>query len=217
LSTTGSPRRPYDARGRAAAAARNRAAIVGACRELIFEAGFAATTIRAVAERAGVSPETVYKGFGGKPGLMKALWDVTLAGDDAPLTMAERPVLREVWQTTEPVAKLHRYAGFVRGVHQRVADLFAVLTHAGPEIAELVAVTEQERLTGVTAFVDHLASEGLLCADADRRRAADACWVLTGATLFLQLTRERGWSPAAYQDWLAGMLIVTLLDGTPLR
>lgn len=38
------------------------------------------------------------------------------------------------------------------------------------------------------------------------------CWVLTGATPFIQLTVERGWEPAAYQNWSAGMLVTTLLD-----
>jgi AcrR family transcriptional regulator len=204
--------RSYDSTGRAAAAARNRDAILRACRELLFADGVQATTIKAVAERAGVSPETIYKSFGGKPGLMKALWDVTLAGDDGPLPMGERPVLRAVRQIPDPTTKLHAYAGFVRAVHERVAPLFAVLTHAGPDVAEVLAATEQERLTGVTAFVTHLADRGLLRAGADLGRAADGCWVLTGAGPFIQLTGERGWEPAAYQDWLAGMLITSLLD-----
>src|SRR5580698_3963785 len=108
-------RRPYDARRRQDAARRNRAAILDACRDLLVRDGYQSTTIRAVAEQAGVSPETVYKAFGSKPGLVKALWDVTLAGDDEPLTMAQRPALREVWRTRDPHAKLRLYAGFVRG------------------------------------------------------------------------------------------------------
>ena len=76
------PRRAYNAERRREAAHRNRAAVLEACRDLLFRDGYQATTIRAVAERAGVSTETVYKTFGGKPGLVKALWDVTLAGDD---------------------------------------------------------------------------------------------------------------------------------------
>jgi AcrR family transcriptional regulator len=206
------PRRPYDARRRQDAARRNRAAILDAFLDLLVRDGYQSSTVRAVAERAGVSPETVYKAFGGKPGLAKALWDVTLAGDDEPLTMAQRPALLEVWRTRDPHAKLRLYAAFVRGVHERLAFLFALLSQAGPEAAEVLAGSEAERLTGVTAFVTHLGDLGYLRPGTSITQAADACWALTGPQLFTQLTAGRDWPPATYQDWLAGVLTATLLD-----
>ena len=206
--------RPYDASGRRDAARRNRAAVLAACRDLLMEEGYQATTIRAVAERAGVSPETVYKAFGGKPGLVKALWDVTLAGDDEPLTMAQRPALQEVWRTRDPRAKLRLYAGFVRGVHERLAAMSAVLAQAGPGVAEVLATSEAERLTGITAFLAHLADQDVLRPGADTAQLADACWALTGPQLFTQLTVGRGWNPDLYQDWLAGLLTATLLEAS---
>ncbi|MFJ4679317.1 TetR/AcrR family transcriptional regulator [Kitasatospora sp. NPDC088783] len=208
------PRRPYDASRRQEAARRNRAAVLAACRELLFAEGYRAATVRAVAERAGVSPETVYKSFGGKSGLVKALWDTTLAGDDEPVAMAERPQLRAVWEARDPAVKLRRYAGFVRGVHERLAPLFGLLVQAGPEVAEVLALSERERLTGVTAFVGHLADAGVLPPGGDPARLADACWALTGPQLFTQLTAGRGWSADAYQEWLAGLLAAALL-GAP--
>ncbi|HEY2791504.1 MAG TPA: TetR/AcrR family transcriptional regulator [Micromonosporaceae bacterium] len=199
---------PYDSRRRQEAARRNRAAVLAACQELLFSDGFDATTIRGVAERAGVSPELIYKTFGGKAGLMKALWDVTLAGDDDPAPMARRHQLREVWETAEPRLKLNRYAGFVRDVNERITPLYSVLARSGVEVASVLAVSEQERLIGVTAFVEHAAP---LRSDAQSRaRCADACWVLTGPDVFIQLTSGRGWSGDAYQAWLAGMLATTL-------
>jgi AcrR family transcriptional regulator len=205
-------RRPYDARRRQDAARRNRAAILDACQDLLVRDGYQSTTIRAVAEQAGVSPETVYKAFGGKPGLVKALWDVTLAGDDEPLPMADRPALREVWRTRDLHTKLRLYAGFVRGVHERLAFLFTLLTQAGPEVAQVLADSEAERLIGITAFVTHLDDQGALRPGADTALATDACWALTGPQLFTQLTIGRGWPPGVYQDWLAGILAATLLD-----
>lgn len=206
-------RRPYDAGRRQDAARRSRAAVLAACRELLARDGYQATTIRAVAERAGVSVETVYKAFGGKPGLVKALWDVTLAGDDEPLAMAQRPALREVWSTRDPHTKVRLYAAFVRGVHERLGTLSALLVQAGPGVAQVLADSEAERLTGVTAFVAHLAEQDALRPGTDTVRAADSCWALTGPQLFTQLTVGRGWSPESYQEWLAGLLAGTLLDG----
>ena len=68
-------RRAYDGTKRRAGALTRRAVVLAAARELFLQDGFASTTVAAVAERAGVSKETVYKRFGGKPGLVRALHD----------------------------------------------------------------------------------------------------------------------------------------------
>jgi AcrR family transcriptional regulator len=203
--------RPYDSSRRRAAAQANRRAILEACRDLLLRDGYQATTIRAVADRANLSPETVYKAFGSKPQMMKALWDITLAGDDDSLTMAERPELRTVLSTPDPHLKLKLYAAFVSGVHERLATLFTLVTGADPEVAQLLATTEQERLTGVSAFVAHLADEGILRTGADQSATADACWALTSPHLFIQLTAVRQWNVGAYRQWLTDMLTATLL------
>ncbi|WP_052847807.1 TetR/AcrR family transcriptional regulator [Streptomyces avicenniae] len=204
------PRRPYDASRRQEAARRSRTAVLAAWRDLLLRDGYHAVTVRAVADRAGVSAETVHKAFGGKAGLMKTLWDVTLAGDDEPVPMAARPALQEVLRTRDPRRKLRLYAAFVRDVHERLAPLFLFMSQAGPEAARVLAAGEAERLAGVTAFVTHLADEGLLRAGTDTARTADACWALTGPQLHQQLTKERGWPPAAYEDWLTTTLTTTL-------
>jgi AcrR family transcriptional regulator len=204
-------RRPYDSASRRENAARNRAAVIAACRELLFRDGYHRMTVRAVAERAGVSPETVYKAFGGKPGLVKALWDVTLAGDDQPVPIADRPQMRDVKSASDPAEKLRLWAGFVRGANQRLAALYGLLAQAGPEVTQMLATTQQERLTGARAFVTHLADAGLLAPGQDPAAAADACWALSGPRIFLDLTADRGWPPRQYEDWLVNMLTANLL------
>jgi AcrR family transcriptional regulator len=203
--------RPYDASSRRESAARNRVAVLAACRDLLFRDGYHRMTVRSVAEQAGVSPETIYKAFGGKPGLMKALWDVTLAGDDQPVAIADRPQMQEVRSAREPAEKLRRWAGFVRGANERLAPLYGLLAQAGPEVTQMLATTQQERLVGARALVTHLAGSGLLAAGRDPAIAADACWALTGPRLFLDLTADRGWQPDLYEDWLTRMLIANLL------
>jgi len=211
MSSPRRDRKPYDSRGRQEAARRSRSAVLEAFGEMLFAQGYRATTIRAVAERAGVSAETIYKTFGGTPGLTKALWDATLAGDDEPVAMAQRAQLREVWATGDPVAKLRLYAAFVRGVHERSAALATLLGQAGPEAADVLTVSEQERRTGVGAFVAHLAEAGVLRSGAEPARTADACWVLTGPQPFMELTAECGWAGEAYEEWLAGMVAASVL------
>lgn len=211
MSSTGRGRKPYDSPRRADAAGRTRAAVVRAFGEMLFADGYRATTIRAVADRAGVSAETVYKTFGGKEGLIKALWDVTLAGDDEPRAMADRRQAREMVAAPKPARKVWLYAGSVRGVHERLAPLATLLAQAGPEAAAVLATGESERRISARTFVDHLADRGALRAGADPQRAADACWALTGTPLFIKLTAEAGWDGATYQQWLAEMLAANLL------
>ncbi|MBU3062591.1 TetR/AcrR family transcriptional regulator [Nocardia sp. NEAU-G5] len=213
--TSEQPRRAYNSERRREAALRNRAAVLLACRELLFRDGYHATTIRGVAECAGVSTETVYKTFGSKTSMVKALWDMTLAGDDEPVPMADRPQTQQIRHTAEPREKLRLYAAYVRGIHERVAQLWTVLTQAGPEIGEVLEIGEQERLTAVTAFVAHLEEAGVLVQDTDPRLMADALWALAGPQLYTQLTVERGWLPGIYEDWLAATLIATLLSPAP--
>lgn len=205
------PRRSYNSERRREAADRNRAAVLAACRELLFRDGYHATTVRSVAELAGVSVETVYKTFGGKPGLVKALWDVTLAGDDEPVPMGDRPQAQEFLRTSELGAKFRLYAAFVRGIHERIAPLFTLLTQAGPDVGEVLEAGERERLTGVSAFVAHLDEVGVLDPDADRANLADALWALAGPQLYTLLTAGRGWSASTYEEWLAATLTATLV------
>ncbi|GAB2515893.1 TetR/AcrR family transcriptional regulator [Nocardia heshunensis] len=205
------PRRTYNSERRRESALRTRASVLLACRELLFRDGFHTMTIRGVAEGAGVSAETVYKTFGSKTSMVKALWDVTLAGDDEPVPMADRPQTQQIRSTTDPREKLRLYAALVRGIHERVAQLWTVLTQAGSEIAEVLETAERERFTAVTAFVAHLGKADVLVRGADPETMTDALWALTGPQLYTQLTIGRSWSPRRYEEWLAATLIATLL------
>lgn len=205
--------RTYDTAGRRAAAAHNRRAVLDSGLELLLRDGYQATTIRAVAEHAGVSPELIYKTFKNKQKLMKEVYDRSVAGDDIQVPVGGRPEIAAIWALREPREKLLAYAGFVAGIMQRLGGLLAVLTEADPEIAELRATTDAERLTGVGAFVAHLAERGLLREGLPEGRAADACWALTSPQLYVQLTGARGWPQDVYVSWLADLIEASLLEG----
>src|SRR6478752_4587608 len=73
--------RPYDASGRRERASRNRDRVVATAQRLFLRDGYTATTIAAIAAEAGVSPDTIYKGFGGKAGLVRAIRSKALEGE----------------------------------------------------------------------------------------------------------------------------------------
>ena len=204
-------RRSYDSSARREQARRRRSAILDACRQALLDDGYAGLTIRSVARSAGVSAETIYKQFGGKRGLVKAMYDVTLAGDDAPMPMGRRPEVRALLAEPDPVAAVAAYAGIARGVSERLGAVTAALSTGGAEAAAISAETDRERLTGVTAFVRHLAAGGHLPAGLDPDTAAEEAWVLTAPETYRLCTAGRGWSPARYEDWLRRMLTAALL------
>src|ERR1035437_1549459 len=74
------PKRTYDARRRQEAAAATRHRVTEAAERRFLSEGYGATTIAAVAADADVSVDTIYKSFGGKPGLVRALWQKALEG-----------------------------------------------------------------------------------------------------------------------------------------
>ena len=203
-------RRPYDASKRQENARRNRQAVLEAGRELLLRDGYQATTIRAVAERAGVSPDTVYKSFGNKQRLMKAVYDVALAGDDEPVPIGQRPAVRRVLAESDPARKIELYAAFVTDLLERIGGLLAVLAEADPELAKVRDETEAERLIGMEAFVAHCEEQGLLSPELPRELVVDSCWALTSPQLYSQLRHSRGWTAEQYRQWLATMLTAAL-------
>jgi AcrR family transcriptional regulator len=201
----------YDSSLRRERARARRAAILDACRAELEHSGYAGLTVRAVAERASVSQETVYKSFGGKHDLVKALYDVTLAGDDEPVPLADRPEVRALLGASDPQVTVVGYARLARQISERLGVITAALSAGGAEAAAITGQTEAERLVGVTAFVRHIESLGRLGAGVDPVVAAEACWVLTAPEVYRLCTAVRGWTGDAYEAWLARMLTATVL------
>lgn len=207
------PRR-YDNRGRVEQARRVRLRVIEVAHEALLAQGYAATTIAAVAAAAEVSPETVYKRFGGKAGLLKAVYDVRLAGDDEPVPIAERPAVRAMAAETDPRRTVERYAALARELGARIGPLAAVLLDArgtDTDIDAFLATIDAERLVGATAFVEGLVAKGGLRPGLDLEQARDVVWVIISPELYVLLVHRRGWPLAAYESWLADALAAALL------
>lgn len=84
--------RDYDNSTRAEAALHTRRRIVEQARGLLLQGGYRTMTVASLAKAAGVSPQTVYNSVGNKAAVVKAVYDVMLAGDDTPpVPMSLRP------------------------------------------------------------------------------------------------------------------------------
>ncbi len=206
--------RIQDARGGQARTRLARGAIVAAARKLFLEAGYPATTIEAISNRSDVPPATIYRLFGSKLGILKALVDVSIAGDDEPLPVLDRPTARALLAEPDPRKQLAGFARVCREINARTAPLNRILVSAAeaePEAAALVGQYAAQRQQGQSHIARSLARAGVLRPNLRQRDAADIIHVLMSPEVYRLLVTERGWSPQRYEEWLKGILIEQLL------
>lgn len=207
-------KRTYDSSGRQEQARLNRVRIIEAARDRFLRDGYAATTIPAVAGDAGVSVETVYKSFGNKAGVLKAVWDVTLVGDDEPVPMDARGEVQSVMAEPDPAKKIELYATYVPRIVGRVGPMATVIHEAASSDASAASIAteiEEERLVGMGMFAQHLHDGGHLRAGVTVEQARDVLWVATSPAVWDLLVVRRSWDDEAYSRFVADAAIAALL------
>ena len=193
---------------------RTRAAVVDAARALFLERGYAATTVDAISERSDTPQATVYRLFGSKLGILKALLDASIGGDDRPVTMAGRPSVRTMLADPDPHRQIAAFAAVVCEVMVRAAPVHRILADAArsdPAAAELLGEIARQRLEGQRQVARSLARNQALRAGVKDRDAADVIHALASPEVHGLLVFDRGWSPERYQKWLADTLAGQLL------
>jgi AcrR family transcriptional regulator len=207
-------RRPYRSRLRAEQAAQTRLRILEASGDLFAERGYGATTIDAVAARAGVAVDTVYAIFGTKKGLLSALIDLRVTGssEGSDVLAVEGPrALRNVSNQRQMLAG---FAADIVPRIERVRPIDDVMQSAGaidPDIADLRARMQENRFSKLKTFIEWLASNGALRRDIDVDEATTIAWTLTSPEVNRLLRDARGWSSQRYQEWLSATLVRVLL------
>ena len=200
---------------RANQARATRHAIVAAAGALFVERGYAATTIDAVAQRAGVGRKTVFSSVGGKGALLKLAWDWAIAGDDEPLAMSARPGVQAILAEHDPDRLVRMWVDLQLDVGYRATPIGVVVLAAADVDADAQALLDlirRETLVGATAFVTHVADVGGLRPGLSVERAADVCWALVNAMLLPLLVTARRWPPQEYREWMVHLVSATLLD-----
>lgn len=203
--------RRYDSSRRADAARETRRRIIAAARHELLEGGYQATTLSALARRAGVSQQTIYNSIGGKAAVLKAVYDVQLAGDDEPIVMNDRPEFRAVMSQRSVAATLRAYAAMSRMIFGRVGSLLGAVFVDGPgsdaELRAYLATIDRERRAGNMGVVTRIRDRFGLPEGLSLERAVDAIWTLTAPEIADRLVRRCGWSLDDYETWLANAMI----------
>ena len=193
---------------------RARSAVIAAARARFLAHGYTATSIAEISADAAVAPATVYRLFGGKVGIVMAVLDVAIAGDEASTPVAARPAVRAAVAATRGEDVITGFVGVTAAINGRIAALYRVLTQAADadgEARSLLETLNAQRGRGQALLVDALVSGHVLRSGLAAERAADVVHALMSPELFRSLVGERGWTPDAYADWLTRTLCDQLL------
>ncbi len=194
-----------------------RRAVVEAARTLFVDRGYGATTIEAVSDRSDVPPATVYRLFSSKLGILKALLDVSIAGDDQALPLLDRPEVAALFAEPDPEKLLAGFARINVAINERSGQIYQILASAAcsePEAADLLGQYTQQRQQGQGQIARALARAGALRGDLRERDAADIIHVFMSPEVHRLFVTDRGWSRARYEQWLKKVLVQQLLPAT---
>lgn len=200
---------------------RSRLRLVVAAGEVFADRGYTGATVQAIAERAGVSLQTLYAAWGSKRALLRAHLEFTMTGSAtavsdgrwSPQVAAELGTVPE----PDPAARLRALAALFRSLAERVGPVWRLYRGAAavdPEIAADHLELERERRRTLTAALAGL-DDACLRPGLTRAAAIDTLMVLAGPATYQALVEERGYSLDEFEAWLAGTLIATVLRPPP--
>jgi AcrR family transcriptional regulator len=204
-------KRSYSSRLRAEQSAQTRLRILESAGSLFESQGYARTTMRAIAEGAGVATDTVYAVFGAKARVLTALIDQRLA-PAGETSVLNRPEAQAVRAAPDARTLVHRFAADVTEVVERVRPMYEVLRTAAavdPELAVILVEMDGYRMAQMREVAGWLADRATLGLEFER--AAEIIWTLTSPDVARMLRDSCGWSAAQHADWLEAVLTSTLL------
>ncbi|SDW38595.1 regulatory protein, tetR family [Amycolatopsis xylanica] len=190
--------------------------VAEAAARLFADRGYAATTLQAVADEAGVHVQTIYQAFGTKVAVLAEAAAVLVAGpqEEAATPPPERAWVAELFAEPDPARQLELYSNHMREVSERymgLLDVMRVTAAADPDVASFLTTAERGRYDGPRHITAALAERGALQAGLSAERAADIMYAITTYDVYRSLIQDRGWSGEDTAAWIAGALVRALL------
>jgi AcrR family transcriptional regulator len=205
--------RRYDASRRREAARRRREEVLDMAERRFLADGYDATTVDSIAVGAGVSTATLYKTFGGKPGLVRALCERALRGDGTVPAEDRSDTLRDT-AGVDPETVIRGWGELVAEVAPKVAPILLLLAEAAgsdPEAAALGRELDQGRRARMADHAARLADRGAFRPGVDASTARDVLWLYSAPEMFDLMVRRCGWTPERYGRFAADAMVGALL------
>lgn len=199
---------PLYARRRERARA-TRSRVLDAARRLFLERGYVATTIDAIAERAEVSPETVYSAFGNKRSLLSELIDVSIAGGESASPVLEQDWVQEMREEPDVHRRVRILTARGSAILERRAGIDEVVrgaASADPEIAALRDLGTAQRFAGQRELLRIVVGTDGLREGLDLAVATDILYAVGSPETYRLLVADRGWSRARFERWYGDTL-----------
>lgn len=199
--------RTYSSPRRQAEAERTRTAIVEAAGRLFSRDGYLATTMKGIAEEAGVSVQSVHLA-GSKAALLIAAFERAFAGDEGRHSLSERAEMAEIMSRSDPQDAMRGWLDYVTSANARTAGLSRAMTVAAetdPLAAEAVSDLEERRRRDIGIAARWLAERDLV-REEDAPQVTDELNYLVGPESYAFLVTRSGWEVGRYRAWLEDSL-----------
>lgn len=205
-------KRRYDSRSRRQQALRNRDVALDAAERQFLERGYAATSVASIAEEAGLSVQTIYKSFGGKSDVVKAIYERALLGSGGDPAYERSDAMRA--RETDPRAIMRQWGVLTAEVASVVSPIRILMRAAAltdPEMAELLRETDEDRLARMRHHARFLKERGLLREGVTLREATDVLWTCSSVELYDLIVVQRGWTLPRFARFVSDFMITALL------
>ena len=185
--------------------------ILRAARHLFAERGYARTSVRDIAQTAGVSAQTVYDSVGSKQALVSSLNDLI----DAEADIAG--LARAAAESEDPHELAATNARITRSILEHCGDIVhALVTGAAaePELAAVLAEGQRRHVEGAGRIVGLLRQLDAL-GSIDPDEAVETLAAVTDIRFALVLQESYSWSLDRLESWMAATSRTLLLEVDP--
>jgi AcrR family transcriptional regulator len=180
--------------------------LVRAASLLFVERGYAATTLAEVAEHADIAPRTLYLHVPTKAELLLRCIGHAIAGDAAPIALAERPAMAEAMTAPTVDERVRLMASLTASLMERTGSLLDVAFQAAPSepsIAAAAAAGRADTRRTLREFWHGIHDDGLLPPSTDLEWLTETATLVAHAETYLLTRKTTGWDIDTYRDWLA--------------
>ncbi len=200
----------------AAARRETRRLLLEAAAKEFAASGYAAATVARIADRAGVTVQTLYLAWGSKRALLRAYMETALADHSETsypehLSRLIEAEFRDIHVDADAVVNA------IAHVHCSIAaraalgwKLYRDAAATDPEIGEDWQALQHLRRETFTTLIGRLPPRSLL-PELTAAHAADTAWAIASPETYDLLVRTAGHSLDSYQDWVSRTLRAALL------
>ncbi len=187
--------------------------MLAAARELFTTRGYSQTTMKAIADEAGMAVQTLYFTFATKRAILSELLDIEIAGDTEPVATMDRPWFAAALAAA-PAEQIRLQVAAATRIYARAGRLLEVIRSAAStdtELAELWQTNIAQRHLVQLHLAEALAAKTPLRAGITAARAADIALATLAPETYRLLVHERGWTGAEWESWATDALTLHLL------